>query len=777
MHAIRSLAAVLILIASITLSGFATGDQPVPRLIRYSGILRTTDGQPRTGTVGVTFSIYADEHGSSPLFIETHSLSLDEHGAYVALIGSEHVGGLAADLFADGEPRWLAVQVESEPEDANRVLLVSVPYAYRAADAETLGGKPASAYLLAPTDGTAGTSVKTVSNALSASLPLNALNGATNAIAKFVDATTLGNSTMLESALGVGVGTTNPTQRLDVAGRMLLRGTPAAGPGLMLGDDAGASSVLIGQYANQTASPLGFWHSGKLAMSLDSSGRVGVGIPYPYERFEVAGRAKLRADGDTTGGFWLTGADGNGQLFVGQAGASSYDPFGVWHSGRWRFTVGANGNVGVGVDRPYEKFEVAGRAKYRTDGANTAGFWLTGPEGNGSLFVGQAGTTSSDPFGVFHAGAWRFVVTAAGTLGVGTMNPSAQLEVVRPANASSAAAIYAHDDATTELSYGVRSETASDTGVAVHGVALAKSGTATGIYGRTNAPDGTAINGEAYSSTGRSYGVHGITRSPQGMALAGDAVATGGTSYGVYGSTAGDGYSAGVYGLATSQMATASTYGVYGKAASAKGIGAIGYASSMTGYTSGIYGMVESGTGTAGEFNNFAGGTVLLGRSAGMKVFRVDGYGKVFANGGTQVGGADFAESVAVLGARESYAPGDVLVIDATGDRRFALASETYATNVAGIYSTKPGVLGTPHTLDSAEIAQEVPLAMIGIVPCKASAENGAIRRGDLLVTSATPGHVMRGTDRSRLLGAIVGKALQPLSAGIGVIECMVTLQ
>jgi len=38
--------------------------------------------------------------------------------------------------------------------------------------------------------------------------------------------------------------------------------------------------------------------------------------------------------------------------------------------------------------------------------------------------------------------------------------------------------------------------------------------------------------------------------------------------------------------------------------------------------------------------------------------------------------------------------------------------------------------------MDSPEFAGEVPLAMVGIVPCKATAENGAIRRGDLLVTS-----------------------------------------
>jgi len=66
---------------------------------------------------------------------------------------------------------------------------------------------------------------------------------------------------------------------------------------------------------------------------------------------------------------------------------------------------------------------------------------------------------------------------------------------------------------------------------------------------------------------------------------------------------------------------------------------------------------------------------------------------------------------------------------------------------------------------------------MIGIVPCKVSAENGPIARGDLLVTSSTPGHAMKGTDRPQMTGAIVGKALEPLLSGTGVILIAVTLQ
>jgi len=156
---------------------------------------------------------------------------------------------------------------------------------------------------------------------------------------------------------------------------------------------------------------------------------------------------------------------------------------------------------------------------------------------------------------------------------------------------------------------------------------------------------------------------------------------------------------------------------------------------------------------------------------------RIDNTGKGFFNGGTVVGGADFAESFAVQGRRDAYQAGDLLVIDPTHDRRLALSRKPYSRLVAGIYSTKPGMLATPHEMDSPELSSEVPLAVVGIVPCKVSAENGPIRRGDLLVTSSTAGYAMKGTDNRRMLGAVVGKALQPLPAGKGVIEVLVTLQ
>ncbi len=168
--------------------------------------------------------------------------------------------------------------------------------------------------------------------------------------------------------------------------------------------------------------------------------------------------------------------------------------------------------------------------------------------------------------------------------------------------------------------------------------------------------------------------------------------------------------------------------------------------------------------------------------------FAVNGDGNVFADG-SYTGPADFSEMIEVSSGALSVEAGDVLVIDPNSARSVAKSSQPRSTLVAGIYSTKPGFVGmerdwdkssnaaiATYTLaDMAENFNEIPLAVVGIVPCKVSAENGAIRPGDLLVTSSTAGHAMR--DEAPQNGTVVGKALGSLNSGTGVIKVLVTLQ
>jgi len=129
---------------------------------------------------------------------------------------------------------------------------------------------------------------------------------------------------------------------------------------------------------------------------------------------------------------------------------------------------------------------------------------------------------------------------------------------------------------------------------------------------------------------------------------------------------------------------------------------------------------------------------------------------------------ADFAE---MLPTGEEPEPGDVLVIGPDG--LLGRSHEPYASNVAGVHSTRPSYLG-----NSGMLGEEgyVPLAMMGVVPVKVVDENGPIQPGDLLTTSSTPGHAMvAGPEAPQ--GTIIGKALGSLESGTGVIQMLVMLQ
>jgi len=119
----------------------------VPRLVRLSGTFHPANGLPVGTTESATLSIYKEEQGGQSLWQETQNVSLDANGQYAAMLGITLKDGVPVDLFSSTEPRWLGVQFNRPGEvEQPRVQLVSVPYALKASDAETLGGRPASAY-------------------------------------------------------------------------------------------------------------------------------------------------------------------------------------------------------------------------------------------------------------------------------------------------------------------------------------------------------------------------------------------------------------------------------------------------------------------------------------------------------------------------------------------------------------------------------------------------------------------------------------------------------
>jgi hypothetical protein len=119
--------------------------------------------------------------------------------------------------------------------------------------------------------------------------------------------------------------------------------------------------------------------------------------------------------------------------------------------------------------------------------------------------------------------------------------------------------------------------------------------------------------------------------------------------------------------------------------------------------------------------------------------------------------GADLAEQFQVTGDRPAE-PGSVMIL--AGIDSIAVSNTPYVHRVAGIVSEagnyRPGII-----LDRQSAESRSPLALSGRVWCLVDADEEAGALGDLLTTSATPGHAMRTTDRARAFGAVIGKALR----------------
>jgi hypothetical protein len=185
-----------------------------------TGTYQPASGQPAPASVVMTFSVYAESTGGAAVWQETQDVTLDRTGRYVVQLGATRPDGLPVAVFADNEERWLGVQIADEAERP-RTRLTSVPYALRAADTETLGGHPASAYVLAPTASGSGSSPSASSNAstgnASTQPPANIVqNGTINTLAKYVNSTDVGNSAVTEVNGQVGVGTSVPLDFMHV---------------------------------------------------------------------------------------------------------------------------------------------------------------------------------------------------------------------------------------------------------------------------------------------------------------------------------------------------------------------------------------------------------------------------------------------------------------------------------------------------------------------------------------------------------------------------------
>ena len=302
----------------------------VPQVVKFGGVLTDVNGKSLTGTVGVTFALYKDQEGGAPLWMETQNVQPDKAGHYSVMLGSATSQGLPATTFASGEARWLGVQVQGQAEQA-RTVLMSVPYALKAADAETIGGLPPSAFLKASAPGSAA-----ASNSSQAVAAITG-TGTANHITKWLSPTKLGNSNIFDGSSGsVGIATTAPTATLDVNGTARIRGNATVNGGLGSGPitATSTSSGGTGVFANAGSTTA-------------SNGVIALGATGVAGYTTVAGSIALYGNAGNSGGsngvvgYGATGVAGNSTI------TGSYGTYGSGSTGVWGNSTGTGANVGV----------------------------------------------------------------------------------------------------------------------------------------------------------------------------------------------------------------------------------------------------------------------------------------------------------------------------------------------------------------------------------------------------------------------------------------------
>ena len=462
----------------------------VPRLVKFTGALSETGGKPLSGVVGVTFALYEEERGGAPLWMETQNVQADASGRYTALLGATRNDGIPAEMFASGQGRWLGVQPEGQAERA-RVLMVSVPYALKAVDAETLGGLPPSAFALANASIPAHAPVAPAGATKPAGaapdvVPNLTGTGVANHLAYWTNGTTISSSALYQTAAKkIGLGTTTPGGALEV--------------------DSATATAIVGHATATSGSFNGV--NGQTA-STGGYGVSGIATATSGNTYGVYGES------DSPKGTGVFGSNHAASGFAVGVNGVTGSPNGTGVFGNNLATTGGNGVQG----------QSNGTSGNGVFGSNTA---------TSGFAVGVNGQTAS-PNGTGVNGLNLSTSGGNGVQGQSNATSGFANGVSGASFSTSGNGVFGSNSATSGFAVGVNGQTASPGGTGVNGVNFAATG-------------GNGVQGQSNATSGYSNGVWGQSASTNGNGVSGNATATSGFAIGVQGSTASSG-GAGVFG-------------------------------------------------------------------------------------------------------------------------------------------------------------------------------------------------------------------------------------
>ena len=581
----------------------ATNNSVVPTQIRFSGTLNDAGGKPLAGITGVTFSLYRDSQGGAPLWIETQNVEPDSAGHYSVMLGSTTSTGLPVSLFAAGEARWLGIQPHGQTEQ-RRVLLVSVPYAMKAGDAETIHGMPPSAFVLStPSPG----SNSGIAASSSAGTIAPTGSGTIDFLPLWTSSSNLGNSIVFENptSLRIGINTNTPATTLDVKGAGTVRGLftlPATGT-------ATATSGTKSQALDLTASS---FNSSKLSavnqnffLQAEPSNNNSANASGTLNLLFAAGTATPVETGLRIGS--------NGQI--------------TFASGQTFPGTGSGTVTSVGLSAPTSDFTISGSPVTHSGTLNLA--WKTAP------------TSAPTPNAIVKRDASGNFASAGVTAGASSFVANNTTQVVSVTQNGSGAALSAF----SAVANGIVGQT---TGAGRQSGVLGIAGTATsfsiGVQGQAQSTNGTGMLGLSSGSAG--IGVTGRTTGTSGIGVAAAATATSGATQALFARVFSPSGIAGVFDNAgAGQILSLRNKGVEKVAVQNNGIVQIGTTS-----TNGMLNAVASSQSLVGLYANGWNAPVNSGLNAGTAIVAAGGTGDLNSgtSGGTGIvasGGGGFNET------------------------------------------------------------------------------------------------------------------------------------
>jgi hypothetical protein len=598
----------------------------------------------------------------------------------------------------------------------------------------------------------------------------------------------------LKNGGNVGIGTTAPGYRLHISGN----NTAAGGyPIIKLENDQGANKyawwLYAGAWGQHGAFGLYDQTAGAYRMFVDGSGRVGFGTTAPHSTtsFEVnSGGADLPSHSRSAGLFRISSTATNQSNAALVGAANNVSGAGVTSAGVFGYGYESNGATAIGV-----------RGRGETGTLYDATIYGGHFEG----VMNSAGGYTRQVYGLYSSAAFpgNSVGNAYGVYSRVVMSST-------QAQGLAAWGVFSSVDGTGSSSplYGYYADVAGGTGAKYS--FYGNSGT---FYNAGAVGIGTASPNAAYKLDVQG----GRINASGGLCIAGDCKASwsevagggGGSPWTTSGSNIH--YGAGNVGVGTGapsarlQVNGSGGYATQGAAEFRLFNTAYGAAFTQHLGDTGNWQLADTasgstkilvGPGTNGAINFFNGsGNVVVQGTGGVGIGaapppgstsklhvagdvnatgNINAVGNITASGNISAKFQDVAEWVP---SAEKLAAGTVVVLDPSRSNHVLASASSYDTTVAGVVSAKPGlILG-----EGGE--GRVMVATTGRVKVRVDASKGAVRIGDLLVTSDVPGVAMKsvpvslgGTSVHRP-GTIIGKALEPLEKGTGEILVLLSVQ